>query len=120
MPIDADSERGSRVGHVPASAAPISVRMKSLNNSGSSRLRACPEFGTTASPAVGIVRFSSRPGSRQASSSSPLTTSVGAVMPASRSVMSYRDGRDRWIPMTVRAIPSAECPASCPANSSQT
>ena len=83
MPIDADSDRGSRVGHVPASAAPISERMRSLNSSGSSRLRACPEFGTTASPAVGIVRLSSRPGSRQASSSSPLTTSVGAVMPAS-------------------------------------
>ena len=47
MPIDADSDRGSRVGHVPASAAPARVRIKSLNSSGSSRLRACPEFGTT-------------------------------------------------------------------------
>jgi WD40 repeat protein/transcriptional regulator with XRE-family HTH domain len=120
MPSDADSDRGSRVGQVPASAASISVRIKSLNSSGSSRLSTCPEFGTTASPAVGIVRLSSRPGSRQASSSSPLTTSVGAVMPASWPVMSYRGGRDRWIPMTVRAMPSAECSASCPANSSQT
>jgi len=86
--------RGSLVGHVPPSAAPTQRADQVIETARAhSRLRAMPR-----------VRHDGQPGRRDRAleqpglapgrprPSSPLTTSVGAVMPASWSVMSYRDG----------------------------
>jgi len=59
-----------------------------LNRSGSSRLHTCPVRGRTTRPADGIVRLSRRSGSRQPSSSSPVTISVGTCSRRKSSVRS--------------------------------
>src|SRR5205814_8516858 len=72
--------RGSRTGHVPASAAANSSDRCVLNAAGSSRLILWPAFGITTSAAVEMFFFIRMPGSRQGQSSSPVMISVGAVM----------------------------------------
>src|SRR3954470_5279521 len=51
------SDAGLRRVQRPASTSVRKLSTLRLNVSGSSRLMACPDFGMTTSPAVGILRF---------------------------------------------------------------
>src|SRR6516164_4834797 len=106
--IDPVCERGSRRGQRPLSTWWKNSAQLRLNRSGSSRLTACPVFGKTTRAAVGIVRFISKPGSRQGSSSSPVMTRVGTSRLRIRSVRSHKDGRRACTPRIVLAEPNVE------------
>ena len=111
-------EAGLRRVHFPASTAVRKSSTARLNASGSSRLIVWPDFGRTTSPAVGILRFMKKPGSRHGSSSSPVMISVGTVEllelgRRGRRSTAAASARRAW----VSAWPLAEPAASCAWNS---
>jgi hypothetical protein len=57
---------------------------------------ACPPRGSTARPDPGIERFMSNAGSRQGSSSSPVTINVGVSTRRMSSTQSRSEGRRIW------------------------
>src|SRR6516165_4751786 len=117
--IEPVTERGSRRGQRPLSTWWKNSAQLRLNSPGSSRLSACPVLGKTMSAAVGIVRFISKPGSRQGSSSSPVMINVGTSSLPMWSVRSHSEGRRAWTPRIVFAEPNVECSARWAANSAQ-
>src|SRR2546421_569371 len=109
-------ERGSRGAARPWSTSMKNSKRARLNASGSSMLMVWPERGSTTRPEFAMLRFMSSAGSRQGSSSSPVTISVGTAIFFMSSTSSYSDGRRIWTPRMVSAWPFAECSPSCCAN----